>query len=54
MKDFFFSCNKADRRWAEWIGWQLEEVGYSIAIQAWDIRPGMNFAAQMKRASGGC
>ena len=54
MKHFFISYNKADRQWAEWIGWQLEEAEYSIAIQAWDIRPGMNFAAQMKRAASEC
>ena len=24
-KDFFISYNKADREWAEWIAWQLEE-----------------------------
>ncbi len=29
MKDFFISYNRADRQWAEWIGWQLEEAGYS-------------------------
>ncbi|MGA9350971.1 MAG: TIR domain-containing protein [Anaerolineae bacterium] len=27
MKDFFISYNSADRTWAEWIAWQLEE-GY--------------------------
>lgn len=54
MKDFFISYNKADRQWAEWIGWQLEEAGYSIGIQAGDIRPGMNFAAKMKKAAAEC
>ncbi len=27
MKDFFISYNSADRTWAEWIAWQLEEAG---------------------------
>ena len=54
MKHFFISYNKADRQWAEWIGWQLEEAGYSIVIQAWDMRPGMNFANEMKKAAAEC
>jgi hypothetical protein len=35
MKDFFISYNKADRQWAVWIAWQLEEAGYSLVIQEW-------------------
>jgi hypothetical protein len=50
MKDFFVSYNKADRPWAEWIAWQLEEAGYSVIIQAWDFRPGSNFVLNMQRA----
>ena len=49
MKDFFISYNKADRTWAEWIAWQLEEAGYSVVIQAWDFRPGSNFVLNMQR-----
>jgi tetratricopeptide (TPR) repeat protein len=51
LKDFFISYNKADRAWAEWIAWQLEEAGYSTEIQAWDFRPGSNFVLEMHRAS---
>jgi tetratricopeptide (TPR) repeat protein len=47
MKDFFISYNKADRSWAEWIAWELEEAGYSVVIQAWDFRPGSNFVLEM-------
>ncbi len=50
-KDFFISYNKADRTWAEWIAWQLEEVGkYQVTIQAWDFGPGSNFVLEMNRA----
>jgi serine/threonine protein kinase len=49
-KDFFISYNGADQRWAEWIGWQLEEAAYSIILQAWDFLPGSNFIVQMDRA----
>jgi tetratricopeptide (TPR) repeat protein len=51
MKDFFISYNKADREWAEWIAWQLEEAGYTTVLQAWDFRPGSNFVLEMQRAS---
>jgi hypothetical protein len=51
MKDFFISHNKADREWAEWIAWQLEEAEYTTVLQAWDFRPGSNFVLDMQRAS---
>lgn len=50
-KHFFISYNKADRSWAEWIAWQLEEEGYSIILQAWDFRPGSNFVLDMDDAT---
>jgi hypothetical protein len=46
VKDFFISYNSADRNWAEWIAWQLEEAAYSVVIQAWDFRPGGNFVLE--------
>lgn len=51
MKDFFISYNRADRQGAEWIAWQLEESDYTTVLQAWDFRPGANFALEMHRAS---
>ena len=50
MKDFFISYNQADRGWAEWIAWILEEVGFSVVVQAWDFRPGENFVLEMSEA----
>jgi tetratricopeptide (TPR) repeat protein len=50
MKDFFISYNQADRQWAEWIAWALEEEGYSTVLQAWDFRPGCNFPLEMHKA----
>ena len=48
-KDFFISYNKADRAWAEWIAWHLEETGgYSVAIQAWDFGPGPSPSMAMR------
>jgi len=50
QKDFFVSYNKADRAWAEWIAWQLENAGYTTVIQAWDFGTGSNFVLEMQRA----
>lgn len=51
--DFFISFSKADRAWAEWIAWELEEedLGYKAVFQPWDFRPGGNFALSMQRAA---
>jgi tetratricopeptide (TPR) repeat protein len=49
--DFFISYTQVDRQWAEWIGWQLEAIGYTTRIQAWDFRPGANFVLEMQRAA---
>ena len=50
MRDFFISYNRYDADWAEWIAWILEENGYTVTIQAWDFRPGGNFAVDMDEA----
>lgn len=41
--DFFISYTQADRAWAEWIAWQLEDDGYGVLLQAWDMVPGANW-----------
>ena len=51
MQDFFISYNRADKAWAEWLAWTLEEAEYSVVIQAWDFRPGGNFILDMQRAT---
>lgn len=51
MSKIFISYTGADVQWAEWIGWQLEENGHSVFIQAWDFRPGSNFVLQMQEAA---
>lgn len=47
-RDFFVSFNKADRAWATWIAWVLEEAGYSVFFQDWDFRG--NFVLEMDKA----
>lgn len=51
MKDFFISYASANRRWAEWIAWVIEEARYSVVLQAWDFLPGRNFVLAMHEAS---
>jgi len=51
VKDFFISYNSADKSWAEWTAWTLEEAGYTTVLQAWDFRPGSNFVLEMQRAA---
>ncbi len=51
---FFISYTGADRVWAEWIAWQLEEARYKVKIQAWDFSPGGNFVVEMQKATVEC
>jgi hypothetical protein len=46
--DFFVSYTQADRAWAEWIAWILEEDGHRVLIQAWDFVPGSNWIQGMQ------
>ena len=39
---YFHRHHSADKTWAEWLAWVLEETGYTVIIQAWDFRPGGN------------
>jgi tetratricopeptide (TPR) repeat protein len=45
--DFFVSYTRADRAWAEWIAWLLEEDGYRVLVQAWDMLVGSNWVSSM-------
>jgi TIR domain len=53
-RDFFISYTSADRVWAEWIAWQLEDAGYQVKIQAWDFSPGGNFVVEKQKAAMEC
>ncbi len=46
--DFFVSYTQADRAWAEWIAWILEEDGHRVLVQAWDFVPGSNWIQGMQ------
>ncbi|MCK9902137.1 hypothetical protein CC117_25435 [Parafrankia colletiae] len=47
--DFFVSYTQNDRDWAEWIAWQIEDLGYTVLIQAWDFVAGSYWMAMMER-----
>jgi tetratricopeptide (TPR) repeat protein len=49
--DFFVSYTQADRAWAEWVAWVLEEDGYRVLVQAWDFVPGSNWVQRMQEGS---
>lgn len=53
MKDFFISYTSADRSWADWIAWTLQEAGYTTVHQAWDFRPGANFVSEIEKGASG-
>ncbi|MCM3883112.1 TIR domain-containing protein [Frankia sp. R82] len=48
-QDFFISYADADRGWAEWIAWTLEEAGYRVLIQAWDFTPGSSWESRLSQ-----
>ena len=45
------SYTRADKSWAEWIAWALEDDGHRVLIQAWDFVPGSNWTASMQEAT---
>ena len=45
---FFISYTQADRAWAEWVAWILEEDGHRVLVQAWDFVPGTNWIQSMQ------
>jgi Tfp pilus assembly protein PilF len=53
-KDFFVSHAGADRAWAEWVGWQLEQAGYTVELDVWDWAAGRNFVTAMSDALDRC
>ncbi|WP_213958723.1 toll/interleukin-1 receptor domain-containing protein [Variovorax sp. dw_954] len=54
MKHYFVSYNLADKAWAEWVSQQVEALGMSVVMQAWDFEAGDNFVARMHAALQQC
>lgn len=47
QRDFFISYTGADEAWAVWIANVLKSNGYTVYVQALDIKPGDNFLEKM-------
>ena len=47
-KDFLISYTKADRDWAEWVAWELQEAGYKCTIQAWHFALSQSIVQRMR------
>ncbi|MFF3690895.1 FxSxx-COOH system tetratricopeptide repeat protein [Streptomyces sp. NPDC002187] len=46
----FVSHAGADRAWAEWVAWQLQDAGYDVELDYWDWGAGDNFILKMNEA----
>ncbi|GHO90763.1 hypothetical protein KSF_008110 [Reticulibacter mediterranei] len=51
--DFFIisSGTGKDQAWVEWMAWELEQAGYRVHFQGWDVRPGSNLVKAMDEAT---
>jgi hypothetical protein len=38
--DFLVGYAEADRRWADWVAWQVRDAGFRTAHLGWDMVPG--------------
>src|SRR5579859_5898608 len=51
LRDFFIIYTKADRKWAKWIAWELEEAHYSVILSPWYLHSQSNFDMEMAKAA---
>ncbi|MCM3884018.1 toll/interleukin-1 receptor domain-containing protein [Frankia sp. R82] len=48
--DYLISVADEDGGWGAWIAWELEQRGFLVHLQAWDVLPGNNPVIQMDQA----
>lgn len=48
----FISYASADRAWAEWVAWQLEDAGYAVELDLWHWSAGDDFVERLDQALG--
>ncbi|WP_052745346.1 FxSxx-COOH system tetratricopeptide repeat protein [Streptomyces sp. WM6386] len=48
----FISYAGPDRPWAEWVGWQLQEAGYTVELGVWHWGAGDDFVERVNRMLG--
>lgn len=51
LRDFFIMYTKADRSWAKWIAWELEEAKYSVILPPWYLHSQSNLEMELQKAS---
>jgi TIR domain-containing protein len=51
--DFFISHAPEDLGWARWVGWQLEDAGFSVYLPDWNAQPGSRVAEELHTAVRG-
>src|SRR4051812_29154884 len=51
MKDFFMSCNSADRSLGRADRWAIRGGGYSVPLEAWNSHPGSDSVVEMDCAA---
>jgi hypothetical protein len=51
-RDVFISYVDADRDWAEWMAYTLEDAGYPVRIRSWDMVAGSNFILDLQNFIG--
>lgn len=49
---YFISYAGADRLWAEWVAWHLEEDGHETVLDVWDWDTGDDFVQRMDEGLG--
>jgi molecular chaperone DnaK (HSP70) len=47
---FLIRYHEADRDWAEWIAWELEEAGYTTILPHWDFQVGVFSQIEMQKS----
>jgi tetratricopeptide (TPR) repeat protein len=48
--DFFVSYRHTQEKWAEWIAWALEDAGFHVDLDKWDLPPGGNIVSYIHGA----
>lgn len=51
LRDFFIMYTRADRTWAKWVAWELEDAKYSVILPPWYLHSQSDFDMEMEKAA---
>lgn len=51
LRDFFIIYARADRTWARWVAWELEDAKYSVILPPWYLHSESDFDMEMEKAA---